>query len=514
MLRKGNHSGIITLILVIMFIGIFTFSSCKNGTTNSGGNETENIDNDTDIGDGKDGDGKDGDGKDGDGIDGDGKDSDGDGKDGDGKDGDGKDGDGTDPVKTNPTVNTLPTASAITYGDTLSSSTLTGGSASVGGISIDGIFVWTNSAIMPFAGDSSYEVTFKPNNSSNYNNVPGGNVAIFVNKADPIVVWPADLKATLGDKLKDVKLPSNGTGIFSWENDETPVGGSAGDVVQHNLTFTPTNLNYKAVSNIVNIKVEAAPSLTKYTVTFISNGGTIVDPKEVSEGDKVSEPEDMTRQPESCYDFEGWYENPALTIKYNFADKVNKSFTLYAKWTPIDVTIGLNATGDGYIFYKDLTGFDFYTGDGDTKIKAHFLEVALDRLPVKYQWALKGYEGTYVDTGTAIGTGRRNTKRILETLDSLIEDYAPAAKACDKLGDGWFLPSKDELNELYNANSVRKFVDLYGGEYPRYWSSSQMEGGGDHNKAAYFMNFEDGSQSDSYYSVKDIEHYVRAIRAF
>ena len=49
--------------------------------------------------------------------------------------------------KTTPTITTLPTAGAITYGQTLASSVLTGGAGSVAGT-----FAWTTPTTAPLAG--------------------------------------------------------------------------------------------------------------------------------------------------------------------------------------------------------------------------------------------------------------------------------------------------------------------------------------------------------------------------
>ena len=70
--------------------------------------------------------------------------------------------------KTTPTVSAWPTASAITYGSTLSSSTLTGGSASV-----TGTFAWTTSSTAPGAGTQSEGVTFTPADATDYYTVAG-----------------------------------------------------------------------------------------------------------------------------------------------------------------------------------------------------------------------------------------------------------------------------------------------------------------------------------------------------
>ena len=71
-------------------------------------------------------------------------------------------------TKTTPTVTTWPTASALTYGQTLASSTLTGGSASV-----SGSFSWTSSTTAPGAGTPSEGVTFTPADTADYNTVAG-----------------------------------------------------------------------------------------------------------------------------------------------------------------------------------------------------------------------------------------------------------------------------------------------------------------------------------------------------
>ena len=66
-------------------------------------------------------------------------------------------------------ITAAPTASAITYGQTLADSTLTGGVAYVNGSSVVGTFAWSNPDTKPTIADSGvtpYEVTFTPNDNS------------------------------------------------------------------------------------------------------------------------------------------------------------------------------------------------------------------------------------------------------------------------------------------------------------------------------------------------------------
>ena len=104
--------------------------------------------------------------------------------------------------------------------------------------------------------------------------------------------------------------------------------------------------------------------------------------------------------------------------------------------------------------------------------------------------------------------GRRNTARILA-----IDSSAPAARACaDFRGGGfndWFLPSRDELNQLYiNRNHVGNLVTSGNPPRPHYWSSSQ--GGFLSSAGAQF--FRDGIYTDQMAKSQDVS--VRAVRAF
>ena len=78
---------------------------------------------------------------------------------------------GATAIKDTPTINTVPTASAITYGQKLSNSTLTGGEAKVGGAVISGTFKWKTGTIAPQVKDSNsteYEVVFTPSDTASY----------------------------------------------------------------------------------------------------------------------------------------------------------------------------------------------------------------------------------------------------------------------------------------------------------------------------------------------------------
>jgi len=159
--------------------------------------------------------------------------------------------------------------------------------------------------------------------------------------------------------------------------------------------------------------------------------------------------------------------------------------------------IGDTGPGGGKIFYKSVTGFTLETAG----IIAHYLEATPANIGT-FAWASSGYTSTDITgTGTAIGTGMKNTALILN-----VDANAPAAKVCKDLTLGgktdWFLPSKDELNEMYKQRSI---LGISSSGY--YWSSSQ-----DSNLNAWLQGFDDGDQFHPYkYSEAGS---VRAIRAF
>ena len=93
----------------------------------------------------------------------------------------------------------------------------------------------------------------------------------------------------------------------------------------------------------------------------------------------------------------------------------------------------------------------------------------------------------------------------IANLEVMTEDlgvmyWDDAKKACADLGDGWRLPTKEELNILYENK------DKIGGFAGFYWSSSEYD-----NANAWFQNFYDGNQN---FPAKGNYFYVRAVRAF
>ena len=72
-----------------------------------------------------------------------------------------------------------------------------------------------------------------------------------------------------------------------------------------------------------------------YTVTFITNGGTAVNPVDVNDGDKLVAPTAPTKEEDAnyTYTFAGWYKDSSLQNEFDFnTETITSAITLYAKW--------------------------------------------------------------------------------------------------------------------------------------------------------------------------------------
>jgi len=175
--------------------------------------------------------------------------------------------------KATPLITTLPTATTISYGQTLASSTLSGGVASV-----PGSFAFTTPTTVPTAGTASQSVTFTPTDTLNYQIVTTS-ANVTVSKATPsITTNPSAASIVYGQTLSSSALSggvASVAGSFSFTSPATtPVAGTA----SQSVTFTPTDtLNYGIVTTSVNVTVaKATPSITtKPTATAIVVGQTL-----------------------------------------------------------------------------------------------------------------------------------------------------------------------------------------------------------------------------------------------
>jgi hypothetical protein len=189
--------------------------------------------------------------------------------------------------------------------------------------------------------------------------------------------------------------------------------------------------------------------------------------------------------------------------------------------------VGETGPGGGIVFYVSATNFTSTGSDCGTACK--YLEAAPANWlagttgdPLR-SWAtnVNSNQMTAVSgaDGTAIGSGYQNSRDIVAQTGNVAA--SSAAVLAREYGGGsksdWFLPSKDELNELCKYARTQTTGDtaaicddtgtLRVGFLPSaYWSSSESR-----TNLAWAQIFNFGAQGDDY---KDVTLYVRPVRAF
>jgi VCBS repeat-containing protein len=131
---------------------------------------------------------------------------------------------------------TLPTATTITYGQTLAASILANGLTTV-----PGVFAFTNPSTTPIAGTGIQEISFTPTDTGNFNGFTA-NVSLMIAKANPtITVNPTASTINYGQALATSTLSGGSAsvpGSFSFEDGTViPIAGSS----SQNVIFTPTD---------------------------------------------------------------------------------------------------------------------------------------------------------------------------------------------------------------------------------------------------------------------------------
>jgi hypothetical protein len=161
--------------------------------------------------------------------------------------------------------------------------------------------------------------------------------------------------------------------------------------------------------------------------------------------------------------------------------------------------------GGGVVFYILESGDTGYIA-GET----HGYIAAVADQSSGIQWYNGSYDNT--STGTAVGRGSANTDAIIAVQGATETDYA-AGLARAYTGGGftdWFLPSIDELNQMYtNKATINTTASANGGSNfstTFYWSSTDY--------GAFLARGQNiGSGSQSYGKVDDA-YDVRAVRSF
>jgi formylglycine-generating enzyme required for sulfatase activity len=158
--------------------------------------------------------------------------------------------------RANPVV-TWPSDLTATFGQLLGDVSPTGNGSGIPA----GRFEWvTPENSVGDAGIRLQTLVYRPNDTANYNSL-SHNVNLTVNRANPVVTLPTNLTATFGQRLYEISLPGNGSGvpagIFAWDSPANLVGGVGRQT--HPIIFTPNDTaNYNTLTRGVDVTVHRA----------------------------------------------------------------------------------------------------------------------------------------------------------------------------------------------------------------------------------------------------------------
>jgi hypothetical protein len=195
---------------------------------------------------------------------------------------------------------------------------------------------------------------------------------------------------------------------------------------------------------------------------------------------------------------------------YTFAVRPVRAFA--ATLAPACADGGVCAVGDtgpggGKVFYVQASG-TFACG-ATLSSTCKYLEAAPTSGTAAWTEATYAWSGNTSEAvgaaarGTAIGTGYKNTQAMVtqSSTAGMAGTVTRAYRGPNSLSD-WYLPSKDELNQMYvNRSAIGGFTSN--------WHRSSSEYGDD---SAWIQDFLSDRQAETFKS--DDRFYVRPVRAF
>ena len=192
-------------------------------------------------------------------------------------------------------------------------------------------------------------------------NVPAGILPAFNPATTTEGIW-------IGTTNSDWSYFINETSVWSGFGSETPVAYNDGKTKYGYRFQVKTNSGYQLASDLkviyngndvtstvqvtrwawgayvtVDLGKAIGENPTTHTVTFNSNGGTEIAPKEVVSGVKIKAPSTPTKDK---YIFRGWYEDSTFNKEFDFNTPITSDITLYANWEAANSINEIRLAGD------------------------------------------------------------------------------------------------------------------------------------------------------------------------
>ena len=119
-----------------------------------------------------------------------------------------------------------------------------------------------------------------------------------------------------------------------YEDGKCFVDTDNGYIYIYSSKFSTYSVGYNKVSSGTgNSKGGGSGTAVSYTVSFETNGAGELESLTVAKNGVIKEPKTPAKE---GFAFVGWFTDKALKTKYDFSEKVTKSFTLYAAWEEKD----------------------------------------------------------------------------------------------------------------------------------------------------------------------------------
>ena len=221
--------------------------------------------------------------------------------------------------------------------------------------------------------------------------------------------------------------------------------------------------------------------------------------------------------------YEGEFDvTPPVTVKARGFKEgwIESDVASYEVKVPVPVTAPMTLPDGSVLFYDRGTSYGEYKindsgypertdgavddGSAESQNWRYLICDQHDLDDGTFQW---GHYGTSEGlTGTAIGVGLPNTEAMITKYgDDDTYWWKLIKEKRDSTGLDWFMPSKDELDMMYDNRTV---ITGQGGDAFKtdtsYWSSSEND-----SNYAWYQHFSNGNQSDN---LKLVSYLCRLLR--
>lgn len=177
-------------------------------------------------------------------------------------------------------------------------------------------------------------------------------------------------------------------------------------------TFVEWNWHLPLTMPAMDYHLSALYVINQYTISFESNGGSLV--LDITQ-DYLSDVIAPITPTKSGYSFDGWFSDALLTTAYTFSTMPLDGITLYAKWTATLYTISFEENGGTFVSditqgYSTLvvapmaptkTGYTFDSWYSDVELTTAytFTTMPMNSLTVYAKWTINQYTITFEENG-------------------------------------------------------------------------------------------------------------------